>query len=457
MKTPSNWYLASTPQKQPLLFPEASDATRKSPFELEYGFNRAKLAWNIIDPGLLRSDPTVSAPNIVNDKDQQSDPYVREVLEQEIFPNKQPTNGVVQPLAVLNLSYYPKERGPYNFDVKGVPGISRGINADGTLVAPSTRWGGIMRKIETNDFEAGNVETIEFWLMDPFIKDTLSQSTGGQLYFNLGNISEDILRDSRELAENGLPTAPGLNTYDNTAWGRVPKVLPPVNAFDNDPATRTFQDVGLDGLGDDDERSFYKAPYLDKIAAAFGPSAAAYNNASNDPSGDNYHYFRGDDYDSQNKKIQERYKDFNNTQGNSPVNSGAYPTSATNMPDAEDVNRDNNMNDTEDYFQYRVNIVPNTMRVGQNFITDILEAEYTPVNAQKKKVKWYHFKIPIQGYEQVMGNIQDFRSIGWIRMFVVSPNYSWCAVNGVVTIIHYWALVNMCPVAMTNCLLMSLR
>jgi cell surface protein SprA len=417
MKSPNAWYLASTPQKQPLLFPEATDATRKTGLELEYGFNRAKLAWHVIDNVFLNPDNTNTPPNIVNDKDAQSDPYVRAVVEQEIFPNKQATNGVQATLQVLNLAYYPKERGPYNFDVKGVPGISRGINADGSLIAPATRWGGIMRKIETNDFEAGNVETIEFWLMDPFIKDTLNQSTGGQLYFNLGNISEDILRDSRELAENGLPGTANANTFDNTAWGRVPKVLPPVNAFDNDPSARALQDVGLDGMGDEDERSWFKDRYLDKIAAAFGPSAA-YSNALNDPSGDNYHYFRGDDYDAQNKKILERYKEFNNTQGNSSVNAGAYPTSATNMPDAEDVNRDNNMNDTEDYFQYRVNIVPNKMRIGQNFITDILDAEYTGANAQKKKVKWYHFKIPVQSYEQAFGNIQDFRSIGWIRMFL---------------------------------------
>lgn len=414
MKAPTTWFLASTPQNQPTLFPEATDARRK--FPLEYGFNRAKLAWYTIDNLFQRENNDVTPAHIKNDKDQQSDPYVREVIETEIFPNKQPSNGVQQSISILNLAYYPKERGPYNYDVKPVPGISRGLGADGTLISPETRWAGIMRRVETTDFEAANVEAIEFWMMDPFIKDSLT-TKGGQLYFNLGNVSEDILRDTRTQAENGLPKSPTDRLFDTTAWGRVPTILPPVNAFDNEPAARVNQDVGLDGMNNEDEKSFFREKYLNKIAATHGASPALAN-AEKDPSGDDYHYFRGADYDAAGVSILDRYKQFNNTQGNSPISSGDFPTSATNVPDAEDINRDNNMNDTEDYYQYKVDLTPGKMQVGQNFITDILEASYAPLNGKKSTVKWYHFKIPIQSSDQVVGNIQDFRSINFIRMFL---------------------------------------
>ncbi len=414
MKTAGSWYLASTPQKQPTLFPEAA-SVRKNP--LEYGFNRAKLAWYVIDPAFMQQNNSLTPPNIAADKDQQSDPYVREVIETELFPNKEFPNGVQQSLSVLNLAYYPTERGPYNFDVNAIPGISRGLNADGDLLSPETRWAGIMRRVDMNDFEASNVESIEFWLMDPFIKDGPT-AKGGQLYFDLGNVSEDILRDTRTSAENGLPKSASDKSFDTTAWGRVPIVLPPVNAFDNDPAARTFQDVGLDGLSDADERNFFTDKYLNKITTTLGSSTKAYANATRDPSADDYHYFRGSDYDGNNVGILDRYKQFNNTEGNSPVSSGATPTSATNVPDAEDINKDNNMSDLEDYFQYKVDLVPSKMKVGQNFITDILESTYTPVNGKRSTAKWYHFKIPIQSYDQVIGNIQDFRSIGFIRLFL---------------------------------------
>lgn len=411
LKTPSSWYLASTPQNQLSLFPE----TRFSQNALEYGYNRAKLSWFVIDPLFLRDDNTLK-PSYIN-KDMQSDPRVMEVRETDIFPNKQPANGVQQSLAVLNLAYYPEERGPYNFDVGGVAGISAGIDNKGKLKSPASRWAGIMRRVETNDFEAANVQNIEFWIMDPFIKDSLT-AKGGQLYFNLGSISEDILRDGRTLQENGLPRPGADNLYDVTPWGRVPKVPPPVNAFDNDPNVRTAQDVGYDGLSTVTERSFYKADYLDKIAATYGTNSEAYSIALTDPAADDYHYFRGTDYDNQQLGIIDRYKLFNNVEGNSPVSTGDVSTSATNMPDAEDINRDNNMATSENYFQYKVDLVPSRMRMGQNYITDVVEATHTLANGKKMKVKWYQFKIPIQEPDKVVGSIQDFRSIQFMRMFL---------------------------------------
>src|SRR5690554_8110350 len=115
-----------------------------------------------------------------------------------------------------------------------------------------------MRKIETSDFETANIEFIEFWMMDPFVYDTLGQHSGGELYFNLGDISEDILRDGRKSFEQGLPTSAVATNTDTTAWGRVSTLQSLVNAFDNNPQSRKFQDIGLDGLSDSDERLFFQ-------------------------------------------------------------------------------------------------------------------------------------------------------------------------------------------------------
>jgi len=194
------WFLSGTPQGQTNLnmFPE----TAWHNDTIAVGFNRAKLAWYVIDPLFVRNN-NLTPDHIKKDKDQQSNHFVREIFEREVFPNKEQNGNVPTTLPVLNLAYYPTEKGPYNFDVEPST-ISAGINADGSLKAPESRWGGIMRKIETTDFEATNIEYIEFWLMDPFIDPDGAgpeqpMQFGGDLYFDLGDISEDVLKMEEKL------------------------------------------------------------------------------------------------------------------------------------------------------------------------------------------------------------------------------------------------------------------
>jgi len=413
MKNIGAWFLASTPQNQTeaTMFPEAAIGT-----ELKYGFNRAKLAWYVIDPLFFRNN-NLTPDHIKQDLEQQSNHFVREILETEVFPNKETPHGQPMNIAVLNMAYYPEKRGPYNYDVDGIPGISRGINADGSLKDPLTRWGGIMRSIQTTDFEATNVEYIEFWLMDPFIYNP--NHSGGQLYFNLGDISEDVLRDGRKSFENGLPTSSNVANVDTTIWGRVPQMQALVNTFDNNPSSREFQDVGLDGLRDDDEQLFY-ADYIAQIATLHGTSSAAYLAALDDASSDNYKYFRGSDHDQNETSILDRYILYNGMDGNSPTadqSPESYPTSATTLPNVEDINRDNTLSETERYYQYRVELNPNRMQVGQNYITDVYPAVVTLKNGNTETVNWYQFKIPIKSPDKTVGNIQGFNSIRFMRMF----------------------------------------
>ena len=409
LKTRTAWMLASTPQKQSM-FPEAETNN-----DLAYGYNRAKLAWYIIDPLFLRNSSTT--PDYLKDKDIQSNNLVREVYENEIFPDKETAVGLPTNIPVFDLAFYPEEKGPYNFDTQASR-FSKGLNKDGTLRDPESRWGGIMRRIETSDFEAANIEFIEFWVMDPFINDTLETHKGGDLYFNLGDISEDVLKDSRKSFENGLPTSANLANVDTTIWGRVSTQQSLVKEFDNNVTSRQYQDIGFDGLNDNDERSFNKS-YLETLKNILNQPAL--DKVTADPAGDDYHYFRGSDYDKDQLGILERYKNFNGPEGNSPtaeMSPESYTTSASTQPDMEDINSDNTLNEYERYYQYKISIHRNDMVVGKNSIADIREATVKLKNGNTSKVKWYQFKVPVKSPNEAFGSISDFKSIRFMRMFM---------------------------------------
>ncbi len=403
------WVLASTPQGQTDLFPESRFNNNRL-----YGVNRAKLAWYVIDPLFLRNN--VNTPDYIRQNpDYQSSHYVREVFENELFPERESPTGIPTTIPVLNVAFYPQERGLYNYDISP-SAFSAGVETDGSLRAPETRWGGIMREVPTSDFEAANVQYIEFWLMDPFVE--MPDNFGGDLYFDLGDVSEDILRDSRKAFENGLPTSPLVKDVDTTVWGRVPVNQSLVNAFDNNPDARRYQDVGLDGLSDDDELTFFN-DFLDSLQSILTPEA--FQEILKDPSNDDYHYYRGGDYDADKLGILERYKKYNGMEGNSPtaeMSKEPYPTTGSTLPDVEDINRDNTLSETERYYQYHVSLRPQDLVVGRNFVTDKVTSTVTFKNGQESTVNWYQFKIPIHDYQKVVGNIQDFKSIRFIRLFM---------------------------------------
>ncbi len=415
-----SWFLASTPQGQTThnMFPEGAPGTG-----IVYGYNRSKFAWYNIDATVFYDRGGTRRPKNITAKELSKN-SVRVVYQTELFPNAQSPNNQPVNIPMFNIAYFPAERGMYNFDVAGVPGYSSGMNNDGTLIDPASRWGGIMSRVQTSDFEAANVEYITFWLMDPFSEDSLNK--GGDLYFNLGDISEDVLRDGRKSFENGLPASAVVVDVDTTMWGRVPTKQAMTESFASDPASRPFQDVGYDGLSDADERVFtYNGfNFLNEILKKYPASSEAYTKAEPDPAADDYHHFTGSDYDADPKytSVVERYKNFNSVEGNSPAGNEAII--ATRLPNVEDINRDNTLSDQERYFQYEIHLRPDQMNVGENYITDMYHATQAntpdlkledgkPINA-----KWYQFKIPIQQPDKVVGTIQDFKSIRFIRMFL---------------------------------------
>ncbi len=394
-----SWGLASTPAGNGM-FPEADLSGA-----LEYGYNRAKLAWYNIEPVLQDRRNT----NNPIDGELLNNPSVRQVRVTEIYPNRTPDFGQAQ-LVTFDMAYYPTDIGPYNYDAR--PGS---VTANGKLLNPKTRWGGIMRGLDQVDFETGNVEFIEFWLQDPFLNNPAS--TGGQLYFNLGNISEDVLKDGKRFFENGISGAVTTAIEDSaTVWGKVPaNPIQVTQAFSNDPADRPLQDAGFDGLDDEAERRKFQQ-YLTDLRNAFGENSPIYQRALNDPSNDNFKNYRDASYTSRDG-ILERYKQINNPQGNSPVASSGdqFVSAFTLYPDQEEFNRDNTLNELEEYFQYKVELRTEDLTgAGHNFITDV--RSFTPNGGTPEK--WYLFRIPIAEYEQKVGNIPDFKSIRFIRMFL---------------------------------------
>lgn len=408
LRQPSYWMLSSTPSVSD--FPESAKTN-----DITNGMNRALLSWYNIDGIFTRKNSSLTPSHIKSDLEQLSNHYVREIYEQEIFPNKETAYMESPTLSVLNLAYYPTERGPYNLDTN--------LNSKGELINPEKRWGGMMRKLDTSDFEASNIEYLEFWLLDPFIYDsTTGKKRGGDLCFNLGEVSEDILKDGKKFFENGMPINGDITKTEETKWGRVPKDRSIVYAFDNTDGARKKQDVGLNGLSTEEEKTFptYRT-YLENVKNKVEPSI--YEKFEKSPSGDLFHYFRGSDYDQEEKSILDRYKFFNNTEGNSTASKDSpekYDISAKTMPDVEDINQDNTLNEFEKFYQYKIALTPENLKVGGKYITNKRTSSVKLRNGKTEEVNWYQFKIPVRDYEKAVGSIKDFKSIRFMRMYLTN-------------------------------------
>jgi cell surface protein SprA len=406
-----NWTHASTPQGAG--FPEANLSN-----DLTYNQNRAKMTWYQIEPILQDSR---NPNNPIRDRNLLSDPRVRQVSNQELFPQRTPLPGTNQ-LITFDLTYYPRERGTYNFDTR-----SNFIDNNGKFRNPKDRWGGLMRAIDQTDFETANIEFLEFWVQDPFLKtpqfpDGYTNRNGGKLYINLGTISEDIVRDGRRFYENGLPspTQPNLAVDSSTIWGKSPVIpIQITQAFSNDPGDREFQDVGFDGLNDAQENRRRQQDFLTPLQSILGPNNPAFQRAAADPSGDNFINYRDARFNAANAGILPRYKAWNLNQGNSPINlEGDFVAASTLYPDNEDLNRDNTLNESEEYFEYELDITPQGLQVGQNYITDKRLVNIRYENGTSATEAWYQMRIPVLRYTRKVGDIPDFKAIRWMRMYM---------------------------------------
>ena len=416
---PNYWFLASTPRR--IIDAEGINFTTDT---AAYNRSRAHLAWYTVDP--IFGYPQTNTPDhIRNDLAAMSDHRTRIVYQDEIYPNRQEASNVDTKLPVLNLAYYPEERGQYNISADE-------IAPDGKLTNPAKRWGGMMRKLDNTDFEKANIEYIQFWLMDPALTNPDHPTDyNGELYINLGDVSEDILRDGKKSFENGMPVSDAdEGRVESTFWGRVPRTTSTVNAFSNETGSRERQDIGLDGLNDDQEKTWpaYKT-YVETLRGKVNPDVISRWSRDpfsplNDPAGDNFHFYRGTDFDDMEVPILERYKHYNGSQGNSPATeqqTERYGTAATTIPDVEDINQDNTLNEYEKYYEYKIILAPHMMEVGKQHIAEKKIRKVTLRNGETVDVTWYQFKIPLRGDSATMtriGTIRNWKSIRFMRMYM---------------------------------------
>ncbi len=356
---------------------------------------RAKLNWYTIDPIFY----STQRPADVSDQDI-SDYKTRRVLINELFPNTDIVTGQVQTIFTLDLAYDPTQRGMYNYN-------SAAAN-NNVLPNPEQNFGGIMRGLQTTDFERANVQFIEFWVMDPYFaeNETNPNTNPGEIVLNLGSISEDILKDGRKQYENGLPEDGGDANTISTSFSKIPSQQSLVYAFDTEGQARINQDAGLDGIDNIEEQQKF----------------SDFANFS-DPSNDDYIYFLNRD-----GGIVERYQNFNGYQGNNPVEVTENDRGNSAFPDVEDVNRDNTMNTIDSYFEYKVplyagmsveNNTSSQAGINQDYITDVRLTQALLPNGESLEVKWVQFRVPLNTNEEfAVGGIADLRSVRFMRMYL---------------------------------------
>lgn len=376
--SPISWSLSSRPKELGLSYIEGPEDDNG----IQNGYNRALLNWYTIDPIFYSSQ----RPTGISDDDM-SNLYTRRIFIDEIFPQQDLVQGQQTVINSLDLAYYPSERGPYNMDPNAT---------SGTLANPQDSWAGITRQLTSTDFEQANVEYIEFWLQDPFL-DNLT-NPGGKLTLNLGNISEDVLKDGRKQYENGLPENGDISMLPQTVWGSVaPQNQALIYAFSTLGQERTNQDVGFDGYDDNEEAAVFSA-----------------FSGLEDPANDNYTYFLNTEGD-----IFERYKKYNGLEGNSPDTFTQTNRGSTTQPDVEDINRDNTMNTIDSYFEYELDITPASLaNINNTLIKDRKQVTVTLPNGDTDQVRWYQFRLPLTAYTNQIGGITDFRSIRFMRMYL---------------------------------------
>lgn len=415
--------LARQPQKWRLSTVPAAYRQGFDGKTLDYGFKRAKISAYVIDNlfgGSAGLGGSAQAPANITDADRQN-VYEKLYLPRDIFPNRSVSGLINYPQNVLDIAYYPTERGIYNYNTD--------LDVNGRLKNPRQNFGGLSRAITSdNDFDNANIESIEFWMLDPFVKgkngivrdgsgpgNETNNTTGGKLIFNLGDISEDVIPDERYNFENGLPLTNKVvgENVEQTVWGQVTKSQYLINAFSNEAGARQKQDVGLDGLSNEEERAFFKS-YLDRLPANMTAEAKAKIMA--DPSGDDFKYFLGEEQDLADLKILARYKDYIGMENNSPESAGNSATvtpASSSIPDGEDMNVDNTINDNEAYYEYSIDLKPDQMKVGNGFVVD-----QTVTSANGETQNWYLFRVPIKEFTGQVGTINGFKSIRFMRMYL---------------------------------------
>lgn len=394
-----DWELSSTPPE--FRFPGSDPYTS--------GLNRAKLAWYTIATDYYFQYSGLQFP--VQDLSRHETRQVRK--EELLFDPNQPAGLNLE--STLDLHYLPTQRGPYNYEGFGSD-YSAGIDSTGKLRSPETRWAGITRALKDPNLREQGILFLDFWLMDPYDSTRGNpQHTGGELVFHLGEVSEDILPDFRLSFEGFSRKVP--TGVDTTYWAKVSNQPPYAYSFPETFSGRLLQDVGLDGLNDQEELHFFQDrifnPLLGKIN--FEEVMKLYR----DPSGDDFMYF--DDESLEGASILDRYLYINGTDKNSigtelPLR---FSDDLDPFPDTEDLSGDSVLNTAENYIEFRIPVRPGPeMQEGVNHIVEVRTAEITLYNGTEEEIRWYHYQIPLNFPDSVVGFPAGLDYVPYCRMYL---------------------------------------
>ncbi|MTI88702.1 MAG: cell surface protein SprA [Balneolaceae bacterium] len=351
----------------------------------------------------------------------QGTPESQTVLVEDVFPGRETNNPQDEVIIPLDIYYNPNERGPYNYNEQ----LKNVLENE-----PDRTWGGMTTTIPSGqqDLNQNNIEFIEFWVQPvlPGGKDPSAQDIedyDGKIYIDLGTISEDIVPNNLLNTEDGL--ANSLNNLEKDTFGEdarsyVPDIQsPPQGEFSNE--NRELEDVGLDGVpsgngfdGDKVETALF-SDFLTAMAEQYGSNSSKYKQMEEDPSNDDYvHYL---DTRVGGLPLQQRfYRLLGYHEDNSPAATGDGTRAITKRPDTEGLINQSNIEQSDSYYQYEVNLNPadfSQLKIGSEgtFIVD-------KVPGDRQEDRWHLVRIPLSEYKRKVGDIQGFQNVSYIRVWM---------------------------------------
>jgi len=240
------------------------------------------------------------------------------------------------------------------------------VVGDQEPVPSDSIWGGFMRALPSSYRDQSDSKFIELWV----------KGSSGTMHIDLGLVSEDANSDGR------------LNNEDIRRGGILNNILD------------EGEDVGLDGLLDEDEIGVYGPGGIDTLTIDSPPAMfEKYGLQDGDPTGDNYDYSRSD---------FTTYRYSNGTQGNGSE-------LGQNFPDSEDLNRNNILDRTESYFSYTVSLdtVDN-----QYFVNETVFDDGTGTG-------WKQYLIPLSDFDPEMSDPQALiNDVRYARIWFTDFDYN---------------------------------
>ncbi len=364
--------------------------------------HRAHLAWFNVDPLLVRDGAPGQPVSLARRQDMRRLPLVREYRMEELFPRRDLNQLGTQFIQMLNLSYYPDERGPYNYRTEGW--------VEGAKLSRATdNWAAIATPLEVQDLEKERITSLELWLLDPYYSG--QDVPEGDLLIDLGRFSEEIIPDGALDFESSLPTV-------TTPHGRRAESVPPVRSFSSDGIES--QDVGLDGVSSGEEQELF-ADYLSSLRTVIDPDAWTKGGVTlpgsplEDPSGDDYHFYLGERWDRAEAGILDRYKYINGTEGNSlPRLIQGHPSAWTDLPDTEDLDGDGVLTSRESFFRYQLSLSREGLQPGGKWYT----GEVVVREDGSQTSRWVKLTIPLSKYDATMGIHPSMQDISAVRLIL---------------------------------------